>query len=102
MKIVGLCLMTALSFGLPFAASAQQGGAGGGDVKYCNTLARSYQSMLPTQESGLAGEAVAVSRCDTEPKATIAFFEKKFADKKMDLPHDDRAAQPASAPGNTQ
>lgn len=100
MKILGLCLMTGLAFGLPFAASAQQGG--GGDVKYCNTLARSYQSLLPTQESGLASEAVAVSRCDAEPKATIAFFEKKFADKKIDLPHDDRAAQPASSAGNMQ
>jgi hypothetical protein len=103
MKIVGLCLMTGLAFGLPFAASAQQGSAGGAeDVKYCNSLVRSYQSLIPAQEVGLASDAVALTRCDAEPKATIAFLEKKFADKKMDLPHDNRAAQPPSSPGNTQ
>ena len=103
MKIAGLCLMTALAFGVPFAASAQQSGAGGaGDVQYCNSLARSYQGLFPSQEVGLASDAVAATRCDAEPKVTIAFFEKKFAEKKIDLPHDNRAAQPPGSPSNTQ
>src|SRR5476649_2834148 len=103
MKIVDLCLMTGLAFGLPFAASAQQSGAGRPeDVRYCNSLASSYQSLVPTQEVGLASDAVASTRCAAEPKATIAFYEKKFAEKKIDLPHDNRAAQPPGSPGNTQ
>ena len=103
MKIVGFCLMTGLAFGLPFAASAQQSGAGGpGDVKYCNALAKSYQSLFPLQEGMPVADVVTLSRCDTEPKAVIALLEKKLADKKIDLPHDDRVAQPAGSMGNTQ
>jgi hypothetical protein len=103
MKIVGFCLMTGLAFGLPFAASAQQSAAGGpGDVKYCNALAKSYQSMFPLQEGMPVGDVVTLSRCDAEPKATIALLEKKLADKKIDLPHDDRVAQPAGSMSNTQ
>ena len=103
MKIVGFCLMTGLAFGLPFAVSAQQSGAGSpGDIKYCNALAKSYQSLFPLQEGMPAGDVVTLSRCDAEPKATIALLEKKLADKKIDLPHDDRVAQPAGSMSNTQ
>jgi hypothetical protein len=103
MKIVGFCLMTALAFGLPFAASAQQSGAGGpADTKYCNSLAKSYQSLFPLQEGMPVSDVVTLSRCDSEPKAVIALLEKKLADKKIDLPHDDRVAQPPGSTGNTQ
>jgi hypothetical protein len=103
MKIVGFCVMTGLAFGLPLAASAQQGGAGSpGDVKYCNALAKSYQSMFPLQEGMPVGDVMTLSRCDAEPKATIALLEKKLTDKKIDLPHDDRVAQPAGSMSNTQ
>ncbi len=103
MKIVSFCLMTALAFGLPFAASAQQNGAGGpADIKYCNALGKSYQSLFPLQEGMPVGDVVTLSRCETEPKAVIALLEKKLADKKIDLPHDDRVAQPPGSTGNTQ
>jgi hypothetical protein len=103
MKIVSFCLMTGLAFGLPFAASAQQNGAAGAaDIKYCNALAKSYQSMFPLQEGMPVGDVVTLSQCGTETKATIAQLEKKLADKKIDLPHDDRVAQPAGSRGNTQ
>jgi hypothetical protein len=103
MKIVGFCLMTGLALGLPFAASAQQSAAGSpGDVKYCNALARSYQTLWPLQEGMPVGDVVALSRCDTEPKPVIAMLEKKLADKKIDLPHDDRVAQPPGSTSNTQ
>jgi hypothetical protein len=103
MKIVGFGLMTGLAFSLPFAASAQQSGAGTpGDIKYCNALAKSYQSMFPLQEGMPVGDVVTLSRCDAEPKATIAVLEKKLADKKIDLPHDDRVAQPPGSTSNTQ
>jgi hypothetical protein len=101
MKIVSFCLMTGLAFGLPFAASAQQSGSPG-DVKYCNALAKSYQSMFPLQEGMPVADVLALSRCDSEPKQTIALLEKKLTDKKIDLPHDDRVAQPAGSTGNTQ
>ena len=76
MKIVGSCLMTALVFGLPFAASAQQSGADRRDIKYCNALAKSYQTLWPLQEGMPVGDVVALSRCDTEPKPVIAMLEE--------------------------
>jgi hypothetical protein len=105
MKIPSLCLMTVLTFGLPLAASAQQNVARGGaaDVKYCNALAKSYSSMFPAQEGMAASDVVTLSRCDSDTQATIATLEKKLGDKKIDLPHDDRVAQPpGSASGRTQ
>src|SRR3981081_3997951 len=103
MKIVGFCLMTGLALGLPFAASAQQNVAGSpGDIKYCNALAKSYQSMWSMQEGMPGGDVAAVRRGDSEPKQTIALLEKKLADKKIDLPHDDRVAQPPGSTSSTQ
>lgn len=104
MKIVTLCLMTGLVFGLPFAASAQQNVARGttADIRYCNTLAKSYSSMFPVQEGMAASDVVTLSRCDTDPQATIPVLEKKLADKKIDLPHDDRIAQPPGSTGSGQ
>jgi hypothetical protein len=103
MKIVGLCSMAAVAFGLSFAASAQQNVAGSpGDIKYCNALAKSYQSMWSMQEGMPVSDVVALSKCDSEPKQTIALLEKKLTDKKIDLPHDDRVAQPPGSASNTQ
>ena len=96
-------LLAAFLVLLGSAASAQQSGAGGpADIKYCNSLAKSYQSLFPLQEGMPVGDVVTLSRCDAEPKATIALLEKKLADKKIDLPHDDRVAQPAGSVSNTQ
>ena len=47
-------------------------------------------------------DVVTLSRCDSEPKPVIALLEKKLADKKIDLPHDDRVAQPPGSTSNTQ
>jgi hypothetical protein len=95
--------MTGLAFALPFAASAQQNVAGSpGDVKYCNALAKSYQSLWALQEGMPVSDVVMLSRCDTEARATIPVLEKKLADKKIDLPHDDRVAQPPGATSSTQ
>ena len=104
MKIVNICLTTGLVLGLPLAASAQQSVAGGtpADIKYCNTLARSYSSLFPAQEGMTVADVTTLSRCDTEPRATIAVLEKKLADKKIDLPHDDRVAQPPGATSSGQ
>ena len=103
MKIVSFCLMTGLAFGLPFAAFAQQNVAGSpGDIKYCNALAQTYQRMWSMQEGMPVADVVALGRCDTEPKATIAMLEKKLTDKKIDLPRDDRIAQPPGSTSNTQ
>ena len=103
MKIVSFCLVTGLGLGIAVSALAQNAAGGAaGDVKYCNALARSYQGMVPVQAGMPASDVVLLSRCESEPKATIAALEKKLTDKKIDLPHDDRIAQPAGATGRTQ
>ena len=104
MKIVSFCLATGLACGVALSASAQQNGSTetAGDIRYCNALARSYQSMHPAQEGMPASDVVTLSKCDTDPRPTIALLEKKLTDKKIDLPHDDRIAQPPGPAGRTQ
>jgi len=101
MRIVNFCLMTGFAFGLPFAAAAQPNVAKGSpaDIKYCNALAKSYSSLYPVQEGMTAADVATLSRCDSDPQATIAALEKKLKDKKIELPPDDRVAQP---PGSTR
>ena len=81
MKSVSFGLMTALAFGLPLAATAQQSVAKGtpSDIRYCATMAKAYSSLFPAQE-GMAA----------------------LKDKKIDLPSDGRVAQPPGSTGNTQ
>ena len=104
MKSVTFGLMTALAFGLPIAATAQQSIAKGGpsDVRYCNALAKSYSSLFPAQEAMAAPDVVLLSRCDTDTQATIVALEHKLRDKKIDLPSDDRVAQPPGPARNSQ
>jgi hypothetical protein len=104
MKIVKLCLMTGLAFGLAFAAGAQQNVARGtpSDIKYCNALAKSYSSLYPVNEGMPASDAATLSRCVSDPQATIAALERKLKDKKMELPPDDRVAQPPGSTRNAQ
>lgn len=104
MKSVTFGLMTALAFGLPVAATAQQSIAKGGpsDVKYCDALAKSYSSMFPAQEAMAASDVVLVSRCGTDTQTTIAALEHKLKDKKIDLPSDGRVAQPPDPARNSQ
>ncbi|SRR6266852_1187378 len=104
MRIVNFCLMTGLAFGLPLAAFAQQNlaRANPADIRYCNALAKSYSSLFPAQEGMTAAEVTTMSRCDTDPQATIPVLEKKLGDKKIELPHDNRVAEPPGATGNTQ
>ena len=103
MKIVSFCLVAGLGLGMATSAFAQSAAGGpAGDVKYCNALARSYQGMVPVQEGMPASDVVLLSKCESEPKATIAPLERKLTDKKVDLPHDDRIAQPPNSTRNTQ
>jgi|SRR5215469_8427251 len=103
MRIVSFCLVAGLGLGMATSAFAQNAAGGAaGDVKYCNALARSYQGMVPVQEGMPASDVVLLSKCESEPKSTIAALEKKLTDKKVDLPHDDRLAQPPSSTRNTQ
>lgn len=104
MMLVRFGLMTALAFGLPVAATAQQSIAKGSpaDVKYCNALAKSYSSMFPAQEGMAAADVVLLSRCDSDTQATIVTLEHKLKDKKIDLPADGRLAQPPGPAGTTQ
>jgi hypothetical protein len=103
MTIVKFCLMTGLAFGLPFAAAAQNVAKGTpSDIKYCNALAKSYSSLYPAQEGMPASDVATLSRCDSDPQATIAALERKMKDKKIELPHDDRVAQPPGASRNMQ
>jgi hypothetical protein len=104
MKSVSFGLMTAVAFGLPLAATAQQSVAKGSpsDIKYCAALAKSYSSLFPAQEGMAASDVVLLSRCDTDTQATITALEHKLKDKKIDLPSDGRMAQPPGLTGNTQ
>ena len=104
MKSVSFAVMTALAFGLPLAATAQQSVAKGtpSDIKYCAAMAKSYSSLFPAQEGMAASDVVLLSRCDTDTQATIAALEHKLKDKKIDLPSDGRVAQPPGSTGNTQ
>jgi len=103
MKSVRLGLMTALAFGLPLAATAQQSVAKGtpSDIRYC-ALAKSYSSLFPAQEGMAASDVVLLSRCDSDTQATIVALEHKLKDKKIDLPSDGRVAQPPGSTRNTQ
>jgi hypothetical protein len=104
MRIVNFCLMTAFAFGLPFAAAAQPNVAKGSpaDIKYCNALAKSYSSLFPAQQGMPVADAAILSRCDSDTQATIAALERKLKDKKIELPHDDRVAQPPGSTRNAQ
>jgi len=103
MKIVKFCLMTGLAFGLPFAEGQQSVARGTpSDIKYCDALAKSYTSLYPANEGMSVADATILSRCDSDPQATIAALEKKLKDKKMELPPNDRVAQPPGSTRNTQ
>ena len=68
MKSVRFGLMTALAFGLPLAATAQQSVAKGtpSDIQYCAAMAKAYSSLFPAQEGMAASDVVLLSRCDTD------------------------------------
>jgi hypothetical protein len=104
MKIVDYCLIAGLAFGLPLAAAAQQNAVTGSaaDVKYCETLAQTYSSMLPSQEAPVAANAVSFSRCNTDTQATIATLESKMKAQKFDLPPRQGMAHSTGSTGNTQ
>jgi len=93
MKIMNVCLLAGLACGLGVPAFAQQNAGAAGDIKYCNALARTYQSMQPVQEGMPASDVVTLSQCESNPRPTIATLEKKLTDKKIALPPDDRIAQ---------
>ena len=102
MRVMNVCVMAGLAIGISFAASAQQNAGAPADVKYCNALARSYQSMWPPNEGMPVGDTIALSQCGSETAATIAFLEKKLADQRIELPQHEGVAQPAGSAGNTQ
>jgi len=95
MRVLNYCLIAGLTFGLPLAATAQQpaGKGSASDVKYCQTLAQSYGSMLPAQEAPMAGNTVPLSRCETDTQGTIAMLETKMKAQKFDLPPRDGVAR---------
>jgi hypothetical protein len=96
-KVICLSVISALSLGLAFQASAQQGAAStlAADRKYCGTLARTYQSLVPVTQLMVGTEALLLSSCDTNPRATIVGLQKKFADQHMDIPQDPASASKA-------
>jgi hypothetical protein len=104
MKIVKFCLMTGLSFGLPFAAATQQDVAKGtpSDIEYCNALGKAYSSMWSANEAMPVGAAAAISRCNTDTQTTIATLEKMLKDQKIELPPHQGVAQPPGSTRNMQ
>ncbi len=104
MRVMNYCVIAGLAFGLPLAAEAQQAAGRGtpSDVKYCETLAQSYGSMLPSQEAPVADNTVSLGRCGTDTQATIATLETKMKAQKFDLPPRDGVARSPGTTGNTQ
>jgi hypothetical protein len=91
-------MISALSLGLAFQASAQQSAAStsAADRKYCSTLARTYLSLHPPTQFMHASDALLVSGCDTDPRATIVALQKRFANEHMDVPQDPALAGKAA------
>jgi hypothetical protein len=96
-KVICLSSIAALSLGLAFQASAQQSAAStlAADKKYCSTLARTYQSLRAPTQLMIASDALLLSSCDTDPRATIVGLRKKFANEGMDVPQDSASASKA-------
>jgi hypothetical protein len=46
----------------------------------------------PANEAMTAADVATLSRCDSDPQATIAALERKLKDKNIELPPDDRIA----------
>ena len=94
MKGISLSIIAALSLGLAFQASAQQGAAStlAADRKYCSTLARTYQSLRAPTQLMIGSDALLLSSCDTDPRGTIVALKKKFANEHMDIPQDPAVA----------
>jgi hypothetical protein len=78
MKIVKTCLLTGLALGLPLAAAAKDNVTKGmpTDIAYCHALAGSYSSLWPVNEAMPVADAVVLTRCDSDPQATIAQLER--------------------------
>jgi hypothetical protein len=49
-----------------------------------------------------AADVITLSRCDTDTQPTIAALERKLKDKNIELPSDDRVAQPPGSTRNAQ
>ena len=98
MKVICLAIIPALSLGLAFQASAQESAAStlAADKKYCSTLARTYQSLTAPTQLMVGSDAFLLSSCDSNPRATIAGLQKKFASQNMDIPRDPASANKAS------
>ena len=56
----------------------------------------------PANEAMTAADATTLSRCDSDPQATIAALERKLKDKKIELPPDDSIAQSQGSTRNAQ
>jgi hypothetical protein len=104
MKIVILGVAMGLALSSSVAAFAQQSAALAtpADIKYCNALARSFQRMFPTNGTPSVNDDATLAQCGTNPRATIPLLEKKLTDKKIELPADERVAQPPVGRGNTR
>jgi hypothetical protein len=95
MKIMKICLMTSLAFGLPFAAAAQQNVAKAtpSDIQYCHALSHAYSYMWSNNEGMPVAEAFTLGQCDADTQKTIVTLEKMMKDQKIELPPRQGVAQ---------
>ena len=99
MKVICLSVISALSLGLAFQASAQQGGAAStlaADRKYCSTLVGMYVSTRAITQLMVGSEGLLIGGCDSNPRETIVALKKKFANEHMDVPQGPAVASKAS------
>ena len=98
MKFMQACLVTGLVIGIPCVGFAQQSKGSPSDVKYCDALSKAYSSLFPVMEAMPVSDAVAMSRCDTDTRVSIATLEGKLKGKKIEpLPHEGFAQQSGSS-----
>jgi hypothetical protein len=84
MKKTSLYLIAGLALTLPQVAFAQT--ADRVSVDYCNKLAETWSREHNYFEPVTADKVVAVSQCESNPRASIATLERVMTNAKMPLP----------------
>jgi len=89
MKNFVACLTASMALALPTAAFAQSNTV---DANYCSMLSDNYERYaLASQEykghrDPVPNVALAISKCQTDPAASIVVLEKALTDAKVPLP----------------
>jgi hypothetical protein len=90
MRTTHLYLIAGLALALPEVSIAQTN-PDASSVEYCNKLASIYSAQHNLYETLTADKAVAIAKCNTDPKASIATLEQTMKDAHIDVPSPDHS-----------